>query len=192
MKTRLNMRGRAALKRLAAEIVSCPDNQAVADAACEHATNLVTGMVVKRFPPADMRVLKQYDCTEKCHAVFIENLRGVKTNRLGRAPFNFRCGGAVPLQPAGTSMVFIADDATRDAVENYILAKEALEEALKTKLADYYGLIEASVTFEQVLAVWPEAEAVRSSCGASQITVPLDDTVIRRIQADVASRRIAA
>lgn len=191
MKTRLNQRGRQALYRLAREVVSCPDNQAVADAAYLHAKNLVTNMIISRFPPIDMLILKRYDVTQENETIYISNLRGVaKKNNMGC--WCFQADDKPPLTPYSCSIVYEADDDTRDAVEASIHADEALEDAIKTKLTDYNALIEASVTFEQVLEVWPEAEKARASCGASQITVPLDDMVIGRIRADVATRQIAA
>lgn len=103
-------------------------------------------------------------------------------------PFSLRNGYA-PFQTVGHGCnTYNADtELSLAAVASDDAAKE-LTAAKEKKLKDYYVLIGSSYTFEAILDVWPEAEQVRGQCGANHVAVYVNEDVINRIQADMATR----
>lgn len=73
----------------------------------------------------------------------------------------------------------------------YLSTQSALETAKDRIFADYRTLINDSRNFEDVLAVWPEVEALRGTLGVRAPTaiMRLGEDVIARIRADVATRQ---
>lgn len=186
MKTRLHERGRNALRQLARELVACPVEQKAADAAYASASVVVRKMIETRFPPRDMAVLKKYDVARADPCIRLSLTPG------GYVFWNLRSTDKIPLQPGHNCATHIADEVVSASVNASNKAADDLKKALETKLRDYYSLITAATNFEAVLEVWPEAEAARAACGASQIAIAVTDDVVARIRADIATRAIAA
>lgn len=185
-KTRINERMRAVLGRLARSLVACPIEQADADAAYKIAAVLVRKIIEARYPPKHMAILKQYDQANAHHCVLMQLTPG------GFQEWRFRNEDKqAPLQPGKYHQTHIADEAVTTAVHRSITADDALKTALEKKTADYYALIAAANTFEDVCEVWPEAEAARGDCGASAIVVAVTPDVVARIRADVSARAVA-
>lgn len=183
-KTRLNERSRKVLCAHARSLVACPAEKKAADTAYASAAVLVRKMIETRYPPKDMAILKKYDQASSCHSIKIQfDVGGYEIWSLRKDE-----AAPAPLQPGHYSAVHIADRATTAAIQKSMAADKALKEALENKLADYYSLIAAANAFEDVCEVWPEAEAVRSQCGASAIVVAVTPEVVARIRQDVATR----
>ena len=186
-KVRLHQRGRDALCRLAQTLVSCPKEAAASDAAYVVAADACRKMVETRFPHKDMLVLKKYEAATPDKCLRMNLVPG------GFQVWYLRDDDRHPLQPKrhGCS-TYAPDEATSIAVNKAIAAEDAHKKAKEKKLEDYYALISAATTFEAVLEVWPEAEAARGECGATQLTVAITPDIVKRIRADIAARQKAA
>lgn len=185
-KTRLSQGSRSVLQRHATKLVECPKEHAANETAHTAAYAAVRKMVETRYPPKDMAVLKRYGTADACLEVRIQLAAG------GVTKWWFRTADKCPLSPSWTNILYITDEATTKVLERHQETERALKDALSKKLSDYVSLISAANTFEDVLEVWPEAEAVRSQCGASAIIVAVTPEVVARIRADVRARAKAA
>lgn len=182
-KTRLNDRIRQVLRNHARTLVACPIEQSAADGTYKEAATLVRKMIEARYPIRDMAVLKKYEQAHECHHIDMQLHAG------GFQGWNFRHDDKAPFQPGQHGCkVHLADEAVTAAVQKSLAAEDALKEALGKKLGDYYALIAAANTFEDVCEVWPEAELVRAQCGASAVVIAVTPDVVARIRADVATR----
>lgn len=185
-KTRLNQRMRDVLGAHARKLVSCPKEKAAADESYKATADAVRKLIEARFPPKDMAVLKRYDVGRADPCIRLQLTNGTFY------VWQFRPECGVPVQPGQNCKTHLADEAVTAAVQNDIKAGDDLKVALEKKLADYYSLIAAATTFEAVCEVWPEAEQVRSQCGATAIVIAVTPDVVARIRADVAGRAEAA
>jgi hypothetical protein len=183
MKTRLTQSGRASLSALVRRVVTSPVEAMLERNAYATAAPLVRTLVEARYPPADMAVMKRYD------AAFPDSCIQLQLTAGGMVQFNFEDEGPLcPRNRGCTGRVYLADDAVTGAFEGWQRAVEAHHGALMRKHADYYALIQNARHFEDVLAVWPEAEECRSACGAGTVAIGLTEDVLARIRSDVAAR----
>lgn len=153
----LNKEMRDALALFATDNVKCPKEEAALDAAYEKAKPLVLDAVVKVYPPADMKVLAKYG------AAISKTVIGFGGNYDHDSEFRFRTEAEAPLVPRYNHNIRV--EFTKDArktLDAYVLARQALGKALTEKRRDYYQLIKGSRTFNEVVAVWPAAEALRA------------------------------
>lgn len=173
---------RETLTTLALRAVTCPAEGAALDAAYKVAAPLVRGMVEKKNPPRDMRVLDKYRKASRDACIKMQLTAG------GVEQFEFAQKDA-PLvaNPTYSSPPYAADAVTTDAVVDWVTAKRTHKTALDKKLDDYRALIRASRSLEDVAAVWPEAEKARPA--KSNALIVLSPEIVRRIEADVASRK---
>lgn len=181
-KTRLNERSRKILGLHARALVTAQNEKSAADMAYKEAAAGVRKMIEARYPPRDMAVLKRYEQAHECHSVSMQLHAG------GFQVWHFRRDDKAPFQPGHSCKTHLADETVTASVQKSISADSALKKVLEKKLEDYYSLIAAANTFEDVCEVWPEVEMVRSQCGASAIVVAVTSEVVERIRADVAQR----
>lgn len=186
-------------------VVKAPAEADAENAAYSIAAPLVRKAVEKKYPNKDMLVLQRYGVTingdfikmrmsdgEVMQFVFNGADEGEqnKTESHGKIPGKLKS----PLRPdtyGDRNCVFIVDGTTEDAVKAWSVVTKKHKDALSQKLTDYCDLIDTTRYFEDVLAIWPEAEQVRTLCGAAALTVMVKDEVIERIQADVKNRAAA-
>lgn len=185
-KTRLTMSARFALKKLAGELVTSPDEDKAVKAAYKKAAPLVRSIVETKYPPKDMRVLQKYKKAQKDDCIKLQLAAG------GIEVFNF-AGNTGPMVAHKTyeGVIYPADTIATDAVLEWKKAVDARTAARDQKIADYKTLIYAARNLEDVTAIWPEAEKVRSQLKSTALVV-LSPDVVTRIQADVATRKKAA
>jgi len=180
MKTRLNKSHRMALRGHARDSISLPEQEAECAAAYEAAAALVKSCVEAKFPPKDMKMLKKYNV-----ARHDECIRGACLDTARVVMFRFT--EKAPMVPddycSSRSIAFDAE--TLAAVDAHEKSADALKAAKRSKLDDYVALIEASRTFEDVVEIWPGAEALREQITSrSTALVSLTPEVIARIKAD--------
>lgn len=180
-KIRLNSSHREIMLGLVKDLIACPTETAATAKAYATASVLVRKMVEKALPPADMAVLKKYEKAS------VRDCIGMTLSAGGFVQFWFMKETG-PLTTG--SRTFVADEKTTIAVNAHIAAKDKSEKALKDKMSDYQSLINNSRYFEDVVAVWPEAEKLRSQFGG-QALITLSPDIVARIQQDVAGRMAA-
>ena len=181
MKTRLNSFSRERLHNLAKDIVACPKEKAALDKAYAAAEKVVLIAVEKRWPAADMEVLKKYDLHRSLKAAHTSG-NGAYIN------FEFAEGTERLCAQYQSNRPVILSDKDIALVVTWEKAKAAYNESIQKKLADYKALINGSRNFEDVLEVWPEADKVRGDIGLNAVSTELSADVVKRIKADVAAR----
>jgi hypothetical protein len=185
-KTRLNKAHRSRLRQLFNEIVKCPAEESALALAYQKAEPLVRATVVAEYPPKDMKVLERYEVATQDDCVKLRLTRG------GDVLFRFKPQTG-PIVPDGAATYsgkfFLTDEQTTKAVEEWDKATKGLEKALHAKKTDYDALIDTALFFEDVTAIWVEAEKIRPVI-TKQLTalVALNPTIIQRIKADVQAR----
>jgi hypothetical protein len=186
---RLSQIDRDALVGLASRLIEQTEDRADLDAAYVAAASAVRAAVEAQFPPKDMKVLAKYEAarTDACIQISRGNYHVEQ--------FCFREDDSAPMRPARGgchSRVFSADPPAVDAVDAYKLAETNRKDRIKKRLADYRSLIQSVNTFNDVAAVWPEANELRLSIvGSATAMLVLSNDVIERIQKDAAQRLAA-
>ncbi|MDE2106388.1 MAG: hypothetical protein KGL39_54735 [Patescibacteria group bacterium] len=183
---RLYQGARSQLKTLARKLVGCPAEEATLAAAYEAAAPAVRAIVHRALPPRDMAVYKRYD------PAYIDDCIRLRLTSGGVEQFLFDEGTGPLVVHGGGCLrrIFLADETETDLVQTWIAARDAHKAALKAKLSDYDALISQAKTLEDVTAIWPEAERLRSEIGGHPIVAFAGD-VADRIRADVAARLAA-
>lgn len=189
-KTRLNMRHREVLRHFASENIVCDVEQKARDKAYAKASKLVRSAVETRFPVRDMEVLKKYSVAEPDKCIN----GGTPAGNFIR--FNFDTDDESPLCPSRycSSRSISFNQNTVDAIQALEKASNELEKAKSEKYTAYRSLIASCVTFEELIEVWPAAEALRDRiCAQSTAVIALSDDLREFIKNDNAgSEAIAA
>lgn len=181
-KTRLNETHRGLLRDFAEGSVASPKVQSLRDKAYAKAARLVSEEVQKRFPPDKMATLAEYGCAAPDFCI----RGGAPTGQF--LAFRFDAADALaPMVPAfncsSRSIPFSARAV--EAIEACTKAADTLKKARDEKLTAYRSLIITARTFEDVIAVWPAAEALRDKIVRSSTSlVALSDDVVSFIRAD--------
>lgn len=182
----LNKTDREALMTFAHNNVTCAAETAAMDAAYDRAKPLVLAAVHNRFPIADMVVLERYGAARRDDCIRFGGSYDTEST------FYFRKDDTdVPLVPRQTGcgqLFYEWSKEARDALNAYVLARQALEKARRSKLEDYRRLIVGSRTFNDVVAVWPAADVMRSKLipktPEQRALAVLSEEAIARIRAD--------
>lgn len=188
----LNKNDREALLNFASGNIACPTEEAAMNAAYDLAKPLLLTTVHTRFPPNDMAVLERYGAARRDDCVRFGGSYDTEST------FYFRKGDTdVPLVPrqSGCSQLYYEwNKEARAALNAYVLARQAFEKARKSKLEDYRRLIVGSRTFNDVVAVWPAAEALRAKLipktPQQRALAVLSEEAIARIKADNAGAQM--
>lgn len=180
-KCRLNETYRNLLRAFAEDNLVIPEKEKM-DKAWRKASELTQACVEKQYPPADMALLKKYGVAtdDTCFqgadpdGLFLRIEVDKETPEI-LVPYNGGCH----------SRTIKFDAKTRDAVGAYEKAIVAYNEARNKKLTMYRSLIRASYYFEDVVEVWPAAEALRDKiCQSSKALVALNPDIISFIKSD--------
>lgn len=189
-KTRLNGNHRHLLRQFANDNLSCPAEKKARDRAYAKAAKLVSEIVRKKFPVADMAILSKYEvgAPDAC-------INGTAPDgRFLRFTFDAE-DSLIPVVPnryCSTRAMAWTVTAT-EAIDAFEKANNALDKALEAKRVNYQALINSARTFEEVVSVWPAAEALRDKIGApSTALVALSDDVAAFIRSDNAGAGVTA
>lgn len=190
----LNQTDRDRLLTFANSNIACPAEQAVFDAAYLKARAIVLVVVRDKYPPKDMKVLDKYKVAR--HDTCIRY--GARYD--SDSAFHFKDDDKdVPLVPgisdcSGRTYEWTAEH--RSVLDEYQLAREALKKARKEKFDAYKRLVTGSRTFNDVVAVWPAAEALRDrivpETNQQRALAVLSAEAIAMIRADNAGARVPA
>lgn len=188
-KTRLNVGHRDALRHFASTNINCDAEQKARDKAYAKAAKAVRAAVEKRFPVRDMAILEKYSVASPDKCIKGGNPAGAFV----RFSFDHKDDGPLcPSRSCGTRSIPF-DQATCDAIDSLQKANDVLEKARTAKYAAYKSLVASAVTFEEVLEIWPAAEALRERiCARSTALVALSDDIRQFIQTDNAGKQLEA
>lgn len=185
-KIRLTEGLRLALKNLFREVVSCPAEMKALERAYAKASPLIAKIVAVSNPPAEMEVLKKYECARPDACIRLQLTAG------GVNEFTFMPDDA-PLTPTRYcgGRMYPADERATAAFNAWADASLAYKAAVARKQTDYFALITGSRYLEEIETVWPEASRLRKSA-LNNLPATLTDDAIARIRADVQQRAKAA
>lgn len=184
-KIRLLEGHRDRLRYFAKEIVQPRAELKALTKAYDKAAPIVKKIVETKYPPTDMATLTKYQLSERDDCVKLQLTAG------GVDEFQFKDTDA-PVVPGGYSCrtrIYLADEKATAAVQIWIAARDAYETERKKRIADYYALIAAARTTEDLITVWPEA---RDHLPKGQEVVAVNNDVLARIAADLKERAKAA
>lgn len=145
----------------------------------EKARDLVLKDRLKKYPEADMKILKKYGQTR-----LENNVLGVDPS--GRQLSMSLRDGDAPLKPdiySQTTHPFRT--ATANAIDNYGLAENEYKEAIRVRRTDYDALITAFRYVEDVIEVWPASTAVLDdylAAAGRNLPVALPESALARIK----------
>lgn len=182
----LNKADREALMEFANRNITCPDEKAALEAAYSAAKPLVLQTIHTRFPPADMAILERYGAARRDDCIRFGGSYDTDST------FYFNSGDPdVPLVPrqSGCGQLYYEwSREARDSLNAYVLARQKLEKARRSKMEDYRRLIVGSRMFNDVVEVWPAAEALRPKLipktKEQRALAVLSEEAIARIKAD--------
>lgn len=182
----LNKDDREKLFAFAKANITCPVEQKAMDDAYKVAKPFVLDTVHSRFPLKDMKVLDRYGAARRDECI---RFGGLYDND---SVFRFRSGDTdIPLVPRQNScreLDYEWSKEARDALNAYVLARQAHNKAMERKTEDYRKLIVGSRMFNDVVAVWPAAEAIRDRLMPKNVEqralAVLSEDAIARIRAD--------
>jgi hypothetical protein len=157
---KLNISDRVALREFASRNISCKEEEAIFQAAYKTTKQIIIAAVEQKFPKKDMLVLQKYGA-----AIVDLCIRfGSHYNTESKFQF-FKLDQEAPLVPNNGgchTRTYDFNRAQMDQINTYVLARQKLENARKAKLEIYARLINGSITFNDVVEVWPAAEALRA------------------------------
>lgn len=181
--TRLNSNHRSLLIALMERVVDCPVEQKAEQTTYDKALPVARKLVEAAFPPSDMAVFRKYEQARQDRCVRFQVPDGSVMQ------FEFRADDApwIPSRGNCSSRLYIADEKQGAALEKWKDAAQNFKKALEQKKTDYRNFINSSATFEQVIAVWPEAEQVASQI-RENLPAAINPEVLARITADSQKR----
>lgn len=193
MKTRLYDRTRGILRDHALSKIVCPIERDAEQTAFNALTVLVDPLAELYFPLRHMEVLERY------------RLAGVRGHLEVKPPDSDRRCVHLPVShprlfPVGLygdsgyhAIEVTPDDPVWPAFRLWREAKQLHAQARDRVYFAYNVLITASRNFEDVVAVWPEAQEMAEQVGqrGQNALSPINADLIARIKADVAARTIA-
>lgn len=150
------------------------------DAAYAKAAPLVRGVIAKRYPPADMKVLQRYEAGKQRDEFKLQFPNGVVTQFTfddGDGPYTASCGYSSPM--------YLADAPTAAAVDRWEVARGEYNEERKKRLAAYGALIAGAGYVEDITDVWPEVAGILP---AGSPPIPLGPEQIALVKSDLKER----
>lgn len=173
---RLNARSREILLEHARKVVRAVIRHEVkADKLDAKMLALVNKAYEKEYPKADFPILAKYnliDRTEKIKVVISGQVNEFEFAEEREIPHYSDCGWRRP--------PLAIDGAAADQWLDY---RKTIEGKIRERLNDYRSIITSARTFEEVLAVWPEAHEAAPLLGTDKmLPVVVDESVIARIK----------
>jgi hypothetical protein len=157
---RLTISDRTTLREFASKNILCKDEELIFEAAYKIAKEVILEVVEQKFPKKDMLVLQKHNCARVDRCIRF----GSHYNNESKFQF-FELDKQAPLVPNNGgchTRIYDFNKEQMDHINTYVLARQKLETAKQSKLEIYARLINGSVTFNDVVEVWPAAEALRA------------------------------
>ena len=190
----LNKTDREVLIGFAASSIQCPQEEAARDESYQRAKPYVLAAVRQKYPPSDMKVMERYGAARVDTCI---RFGGSYDNE---SVFRFREDDRdAPLVPRHTGCSdrsYDWSDKVRAVLIAHVTAVRNFEKARELKLEDYRRLVIGSRTFNDVVAVWPAAEALRNKLipqtAQQRALAVLSEEAVARIKADNAGAMAVA
>jgi transposase len=189
---RLNNSDRELLRNFVRGKIACETEQEIFEKAYKAAKIIVLNVVRKRFPMKDMKLLQKYEAAKLDGCI---NYGGYYDTD---SQFRFHLNDKdIPLVPKNGSCNQRHYEWSKDdhvILSAYQLARQALKKAKNEKTNAYERLIIGSTTFNDIVAVWPAAEILRSKIipqnTEQRALAVLSEDVIAMIKADNAGSEV--
>jgi hypothetical protein len=186
---RLNVGHRDALKSLAMTLIVKTAETETLDRAYADAAKAISAHMKKKYPPADMAVLEKYNQAGPDACVY------VSTGGSNYERFEFRDNDPlIPVRPGRRNSCnhrtpILLTEAEEKAIKAYFDTKKARDRDIQQRRNDFYTLIDSALTYEELVAVWPAADALREQIlGTSRAIAVMSAEVVARIRADAAAK----
>jgi hypothetical protein len=185
-KIRLNKTHRDIISNYGQEVIDKLIDRKSLDAAYESILSGVNTAIRKKFPEAEMIVLRKHNLStvDRCLKMQFPttgrvdgfNFEHKDEKRISDLPYRRGCG---------TSDVFAVDEATEAAYDSYHLLLKAYREERSRKLANLNSLVESAKTLDDVLEVIDLPPAVQERLGKkSQALVALSPETLTQLKDD--------
>lgn len=179
---KLTQSDRKVLQNFATSVIRSPDTEAKVNEFYELVVAAIKPEILKVYPLADMRVLEKYDCATRDYCI------NRKYTYNSGYDFKFRDSDVrAPLVPSNRgcfTLTYEWSKETATLVDLYNLNLTLHEKAIEKIASDYYTLIHASRTFDEVVAIWPAAERLRGQLVGVKANLPaLSNEFIDRVRA---------
>jgi hypothetical protein len=169
----------------AIKVVIPASEKRVLDAAYAKASTLVRAVVAKKFPPAEMKILRKWKSACSAMTPKLQLPDGSVVE------FKFLTDDDAPLWPGEwdyKGQIYLADAPTAAAVDRWKTASDAYEAERKKRLAAYEAMIIGSSYVEDIIELWPEAKGILP---AGSPPIALGPEQIATVRADLRERKAA-
>lgn len=153
------------------------------DAAYKKALPLILGTLKKKYPPADMEVLKKWGFGCAAKEVRVQFPDGAVDW------FDFADEDRPHIAERYSSQIHAIDAPTAAAVQKWLVAAAAYKAERKKRITAYEALIAGSTNVEDITDMWPGAKGVLP---LGSPPIPLGPEQIALVKADQRERKAAA
>lgn len=187
-KKRLNQSDRRALTRFASRNIKTEKETRAKEAAYQKACKAVIQDVQKCFPPEEMKILLKYKVASRDDCI----KGATPSGQFLGFEFNENDGPLTPNKYCSSRSIPFRQS-TAEAIEKFDLAKTTEKDAHRKIMSDYQALINGSRYFEDVVEIWPAADALSESiCSQSTALTAIDESAKRRISEMNVGAEVAA
>jgi hypothetical protein len=165
--------------------IECPAEKKVFERDYAKVAPKVREILLKTYPIAEMEILKKWEAADLKREDIHFRLSSGGDLKFDFEPKDFDTAPFIPYRRRYA--FYLADPKLTDLLENWRISKKVYADALVAKKNDYITLIKNSGTFEDIVAVWPEAEVLRPKHANAITTISAE--VIARIAGDAKNRK---
>lgn len=183
---RLNQSDRETLYALARKKVKETQDRTALDGTYDAAAAAISAQMKAMYPPADMAVLNRYEQASRDACIFYS------TGGSNYERFQFRDDDdRTPLRPndrgCNWRTPFLLEDENSAILTAYRNAEAEINAEIKRRENAFKALIWGAKSFNEVVSVWPGAEALRENIvGTGTALAVLSAEVVDRIRSDLA------
>lgn len=189
-KTRLAERHRDTLYAHARKLVIHTEPSELLDTLYAQAATVVTRVVEKDSPPADMKVLRKYQLASRDGCIKLVRADTSEVKQFvyrdeSEAPYRAQSYRGCGYRGRSPILLEHADD---DTVQAYLDEYEKREERVAQRYSDYKSLIRQARYFEDLVEAWPAAASLRQIiCGKQSELSVVTPELIEKLRNDPAN-----
>lgn len=190
-KTKLTKTHRYILKDHVKELVKeTEEENKISRKRKEKVEKALTKLLEKELPKKDYEILEKYDCLKSTSSLKIKNSK--IDFEFSDAIIPFQTENILTFPTTHRSLNWMGwevPEETLELLKNHKRLDKALSDNYSTIRKNYFILIEDSKYYEDVVAVWPEAQEVQSDiiCNSLELS-RVNNNVIDSIKADIRRR----
>lgn len=164
----------------AREVVAPIKEKKELDSAYEKASTLVRSMLLTKYPPKEMVVLKKFGFGGFVCSIKVQFPNGVVDK------FEFEEDDAIFIA-SSYGQIHAVNQKTADAIERWSRVKATFTKERDKRVAAYKALVDGSRYVEDIVAVWPEAVYI---IPPTALPIPLGPEQIAMVKQDMLERSV--